>query len=316
MLPRGLAVLVIACAGFGQWASAHGIAGNRYFPGTLTFDDPAVADEWPTEISSFKHPAGDGTEVTDTAIESSFSRLLTPTLLVGIDTGWIERSRRGFGSQTGFDATSLNLKTLVYENDPHETLVSAGFNWGIGHSGAQAVGADRATTFQPGLFVGRGFGDFPDDVSWLRPFAIAGAVTPLFVTSRKSTVTAVTPSGQLAPVFTPASNILHWGVALEFSTLYLTDRFNGGPPKEEPLHQFVPLIEFAFDTPFGGGSSGRTVGTMNPGLSYVAETWQLAVEAIVPLERAAGRGVGVRAQILLFLDDLVPALFGRPLLSP
>src|SRR5215470_6321576 len=28
-----------------QAAHAHGIAGNRYFDGTLTFDDPAVADE-------------------------------------------------------------------------------------------------------------------------------------------------------------------------------------------------------------------------------------------------------------------------------
>ena len=26
-------------------AGAHGIAGNRYFAGTMTFDDPAVADE-------------------------------------------------------------------------------------------------------------------------------------------------------------------------------------------------------------------------------------------------------------------------------
>jgi hypothetical protein len=26
-------------------AEAHGIAGNRYFDGTVTFDDPAVADE-------------------------------------------------------------------------------------------------------------------------------------------------------------------------------------------------------------------------------------------------------------------------------
>jgi len=25
-------------------AAAHGIAGNRFFVGTLTFDDPAVAD--------------------------------------------------------------------------------------------------------------------------------------------------------------------------------------------------------------------------------------------------------------------------------
>ena len=44
---------------------------------------------------------------------------------------------------------------------------------------------------------------------------------------------------------------------------------------------------------------------MNPGLSYVAKTWQLALEAIVPLEWQARRGIGVRAQIPLFLDDLV-----------
>ena len=54
---------------------------------------------------------------------------------------------------------------------------------------------------------------------------------------------------------------------------------------------------------------------MNPGLSYVAVTWQVAAEAIIPLNGAAGRSVGARAQLLLFLDDLIPSLFGRPLLS-
>jgi hypothetical protein len=47
----------------------------------------------------------------------------------------------------------------------------------------------------------------------------------------------------------------------------------------------------------------------------VAETWQLAAEAILPMNREAGRGVGARIQLLLFLDDLVPMLFGKPLLS-
>src|SRR5215468_2034436 len=43
-------------------------------------------------------------------------------------------------------------------------------------------------------------------------------------------------------------DILHWGFALEFSTLYLTNRFTPGKlPKEEPLNQFVPLVEFSFD---------------------------------------------------------------------
>jgi hypothetical protein len=42
----------------------------------------------------------------------------------------------------------------------------------------------------------------------------------------------------------------------------------------------------------------------------VAVTWQIAAEAIVPLNRAGGDGVGFRAQLLLFLDDLLPSLFG------
>jgi hypothetical protein len=36
---------------------------------------------------------------------------------------------------------------------------------------------------------------------------------------------------------------------LEFSPLYLTDRFTGGPLNLEPVRQFVPLVEFAFDSP-------------------------------------------------------------------
>jgi hypothetical protein len=54
---------------------------------------------------------------------------------------------------------------------------------------------------------------------------------------------------------------------------------------------------------------------MNPGLSYVADTWQVAGEVIVPLNREGGRGLGVRTQLLFFLDDLIPSVFGKPLLT-
>jgi hypothetical protein len=102
------------------------------------------------------------------------------------------------------------------------------------------------------------------------------------------------------------------GVRVEYSTLYLTDRFTGGPPREEPLNQLVPLVEFAFDSPIGRGFGRKTAGTANPGLSYVAETWQIAAEAVVPLNREAGRSIGARVQLLFFVDDLVPALFRQP----
>jgi hypothetical protein len=41
----------------------------------------------------------------------------------------------------------------------------------------------------------------------------------------------------------------------------------------------------------------------------------VADEAIVPLNSASGHHIGGRAQLLLFLDDLAPSLFGKPLLS-
>jgi hypothetical protein len=108
----------------------------------------------------------------------------------------------------------------------------------------------------------------------------------------------------------PLPNTLHLEFALEYSTLYLTDRFTGGAPKQEPLKQWVPLVEFAFDSPLGQ----KTAATVNSGLSYVAVAWQGAGEAIIPVNHEGGRGVGFRLQLLIFLDEVSP-LFAKPLLS-
>jgi hypothetical protein len=311
MLPTRLLLTLAMLAGVHS-AHAHGIAGNRFFPGTLTFDDPAVADEAIVpNFSSAKHP-GEGGDVVDNSFNWSFFRLLTKTLGVGIDSGWIHRNW-GTSQQSGFDTTNLTIKGEVYRNNLHETLVAAGLTWGIGHSGAQGVDADTPDLIRPGIFFGKGFGDLPDSLAWLRPFGITGAATlehPMTGTSINSGIDPQT--GQLGPMITRNVDTLHWGFAIEFSTLYLTNRFTPGKlPKQEPLNQLVPLVEFSFDSPRGQ----KTSATMNPGLSYVAVTWQVAVEAIVPLNSEAGRSVGARAQLLLFLDDLIPSLFGKPLLS-
>lgn len=294
-----------------QTAQAHGIAGNRFFPGTLTFDDPAVADEAIVPNFSFwNHPDG-GSDVTDNRINWSFTRLLTPKIGVVIDNSWIIRNW-GVTQRSGFDVTNIGVKWEVYRDNPHEALLAASLLWGIGNSGAQGVDTKAPNTIKPGLFFGKGFGDLPDNVSWLRPFGITGAVVLEHPTGSVSTNLGFDPvTGQLGPMLTRSVDILHWGFALEFSTLYLTSRFTGGTPKEEPLNQLVPLVEFAVDSAPGR----KSVATMNPGLSYVAVTWQIAVEAIVPLNNASGHGVGGRTQLLLFLEDLAPALFGKPLLS-
>jgi hypothetical protein len=304
----------MAILGGAHSAQAHGIAGNRFFPGTMTFDDPAVADELLLIPSSRKHPldSGTGFNVLDTSMSWSFVRLLTPDIAVGINSGWIHRSGTGFPTQFGFDQTSLTIKKLMYKNELHEMLISASMSWAIGGSGAQGVGAHSPDMVQPGLFIGKGLGDLPDWLAWLRPFGIAAAVSADLPTRGTATNFGFdTATSRFGALPSSAVETLHWGFAIEYSTLYLTDRFKPGVlPKVEPLHQLIPLIEFAFDSPRGQ----KTVATMNPGLSYVADVWQVSLEAIVPLNSAAGHSVGVRAQLLLFLDDLIPSLFGRPLL--
>jgi hypothetical protein len=112
-----------------QTAQAHGIAGNRLFPETLTFDDPAVSDEAVLpNFSSLDHCDGRG-NVTDNRINWTFTRLLTPTVGVVIDNSWIARNW-GVTQRFGFDVTSVGLKWEVYRNNTHEALVAASLLWG------------------------------------------------------------------------------------------------------------------------------------------------------------------------------------------
>ena len=150
---------------------AHGITGNRFFPGTLTFDDPAVADEAIVpNFSNLNHPAA-GEDVTDNRINWSFTRLLTPTVGFVADSSWNHRSWVA-SQRSGFDVTSLGLKWEMFRDNPHETLVSASLTWGVGNSGAQGVGANAPNTIRPGISFGKGFGDLPEALAWFSPFGV------------------------------------------------------------------------------------------------------------------------------------------------
>src|SRR5262249_57636547 len=107
-----------------------------------------------------------------------------------------------------------------------ETLVSAGLGWGIGHSGAQGAGANAPDLIAPGIFFGKGFGDLPASLAWLRPFGITGALTlehPMTGTSINSGIDPAT--GQLGPTLTRNVDTLHWGFPLAFTPLSPTHTF-------------------------------------------------------------------------------------------
>jgi hypothetical protein len=301
--------------GLGPNAHAQGVAGNRFFPRTLAFDDPAVTDELMVpDFSEATHPLDPGDRVDDRTYDASFAARLTPDLAVQGSLVWTQWSRPHQPLEQGYNTTSVGFKGRLYENDAREELLSASLNWALPYSGSSAVGADRPGSVQPGVFFGKGFGDLTGGWRWIRPVSLSGAILADLPTHRHSGELALDPVTNTLRLMTVADPYtVRWGVALEYSTLYLTDAMHGETSQEQPRRQWVPLVEFAFDSPLGPG--GRRSATANPGLSYVRVAWQLAAEAIVPLDRSAGSGVGIRAQLVLFLDNLIPRLFAKPLLS-
>jgi hypothetical protein len=113
--------------------------------------------------------------------------------------------------------TVAHIKYKFYRNDEHETLWSAGIDWDIGGSGSKRVGAESFSTITPTLFFGKGFGDLPRDMKYLRPFAVTGLVG-IGIPSRASTTTVI-DTGDVSVDRHP--DRLKWGFAIEYSVAYL-----------------------------------------------------------------------------------------------
>ena len=73
------------------------------------------------------------------------------------------------------------------------------------------------------------------------------------------------------------------------------------------VNHLVPITEFSFKTETSNfDESEHTTGTINPGLLYVADKYQLGVEAIIPINRSSGDGVGVIGNLHFFQKKFSP----------
>jgi hypothetical protein len=291
---------------------AHGFAGSRFFPATLVTDDPFVNDELslPT-VSSIVTPDEGGTRETEIAVD--IAKRITPNFGVEIGESLINLRPPNESSRTGFGNLELGAKYEFFESDEHETILSVGAGVEIGGTGNQRVDADSYTTWASGLFFGKGFGDLPNTVSFLRPFAVTGQVgvaIPTSASTRTVTLDEKTTEREIDNERHP--DVLEWGFALEYSLIYLQEQVKdiGLNP---PFDRLIPLVEFAFETPLNRGESGRTTGTINPGVIWSGKYFQVGAEAMIPVNLRTGNDVGFVAQLHFYLDDLFPHSLGRPL---
>jgi hypothetical protein len=302
-----IVLAALACAGIQTGASAHGFAGKRFFPATLATEDPFVADELSLPTVSRRTVAGEGDEPGGRETATSFDIAKRITKNFGIEVGTTYLNLRGAeGTQRGFDNWEAGAKYQFYLDEAHEAIASFGVDWDIGNTGAKSVGAESFSTVTPAFFVGKGFGDLPDSMQYLRPLALTGSVG-VGIPSRSGTA-SVDDEGNASVERHP--HTLQVGLALEYSLPYLQS-FVKDVGLRGPFERIVPLVELTLEKPYDRGA-GPWTGTVNPGLLWAGRTVQLGLEAVIPVNRRTGGGTGVLFQLHFFLDDLFPHSLGKP----
>lgn len=287
----GLAVALLVVGFAANPVEAHGLAGQRFFPATLVIEDPFVADELALpSFSTIKTPDG-----RETSIGAELAKTITPSLgvSVGAEYLFLDPEEAGESSTDGFANPEVGLKYMLFKSDAHEAIVSLAFDWEIGGVGKESVGASRDSTIGPSLLFGKGLGDLPDALAYLRPIAITGVF------------------GAEIPFAADDATSLTYGISIEYSLRYLQNvvRDVGLPVF---VSQISPIVELLFETPIEGDDKWRTTGTVNPGLIWAGKYFEVGVEAIIPVNNRTGSNVGVRALVHFFLDDLWPTVF-RPI---
>jgi len=312
----GLSGLAIALVPLTE-SVAHEIVGNRFFPATLGIDDPGVNDEMslPT-VANFN--TGDDPSVRQRDISTEFSKRITEAFAVSFGSTY--SSLRAPGGPTGmgtagFQNLDTTFKYRLFRDPVHEFVMSVGVSIEWGGTGAESVGAEPFNHYTPTVYFGKGFGDLPDTLSWIRPVAITGQVG-YSIPGRNSTTTfGIDPdTGDPTTDTQFHPRVLNWGGTLQYSMPYLKSAvIDLGLP--DFINHLIPIVEATLQTPVANTltSGTLTTGTINPGFIWVGNTFQIGVEALIPINRQSGTNVGVIAQLHLYLDDIDPRGIGKPI---
>jgi hypothetical protein len=279
-------------------AFAHGFAGERFFPATILTDDPFVADEMSLPQVTQSPPGPDGSQQTD--IQIDLAKRIMPNFGFTIGDQWQRLKPTDLPAVTGLGALQTGAQYQLFVNGPHQALGLLGLTATWARTGrVQALGAPDFTTLSPTFDFGKGFGDLPRSLPYLRPFAITGNLG-------FDCPTKVESAG------VPNPTNFTYGFAYEYSFPYLECCVKDIGLRV-PFNQLFPLVEVSFSTAMNRGLGGQTTGTIQPGVIWAGPYFQIGAEAILPATRLTGHGYGGVVQFHIYLDDLFPHSIGKPI---
>ncbi len=300
-------------------ALAHAVAGARIFVPTLTMDDPGVADEASLPTIQYQRSGANGgpgpTHEVDLGFE--YDKRLTEFFGFAINDGWNIFQTDHAKTQTGFPNLTITAKYTFYINAEHEFIASIGVQREFGGTATLHTGGDKYGATAPTLYAGKGLGDLP--IGLARGLALTGelsyAITDVKV---KGSTVADPDTGATSVSYNLGSNN-QWsgGISLQYSFPYLKAQVKDfGLPAF--FNHLIPALEITWSSPSGSVTAGASGGAGTqlmyaPGVFYLADTWDIGIEALIPGNKATGTNVGAIAQFHLFLDDIFPHSLGKPI---
>jgi hypothetical protein len=302
-------IVLMALLVLPQSASAHGFAGQRFFPTTFQVDDPFISDEFSLLYNriTMNDPAG-GPRIETWSLDVAYSKRITPSLGVEVDEQYQSLHTQGDGTASGFANIGVNIKYQFFTSAVHETILSVGVSDEIGHTGSSKVGSDPFSTVSPAFYFGKGFGDLPESLGVLRPLAITGVIGPNFPLQK----TTSTANDQVGVDVTDNPTTLTWGFTVQYSLLYLQS-FVKDVGLTAPFNRMVAIVEFANETCLNADCKNQTTSTINPGIAWIGKFTQFGLAAEIPTNSRSGADIGVLGLLHVFVDDLFPKSIGRPI---
>ena len=286
------AVLLISAAPI--IAHAHGFAGKRFFPATLTFDDPFTQDEFDLLYSDTPNAKNDDGDTVDIhALDFEYAKSITPGFALSVGSAYVDNKFEDGSSQYGYDNIELSAKLMgkVYEGD--ESVWSYGLDVDLGGTSSHGIGEDYSV-YSPSFYFGKGLGNAFDSSSYLRPLAITGKIA------------AELPEQSDKP------DNLFTAFSVQYSMTYL-ESFVKDVGLPQLLRNSVLLVEMPLTTCLNNGCDGDVTGTVNPGIIFFNKSGQISLEAVIPVNDRTGNSVGALLQIHFYLDDLFPNTIGKPI---
>jgi hypothetical protein len=295
-------------------ALAHAVCGSRVYPVTLTLDDPGVADEVTIPQVVYTRSAADGGTGPghDTTVAFEYDKRLTEEIGFAFNDDYNVNQTNGAKTQTGWDDLTVTAKWAKCVDPDHGFQLGFGVIREFGRTGTSHIGSDEYGNTAPTVYLGKGLEEIP--VPLLQPLQLSGELSYSIADKAIKTFTTTNNTTGLTSSRSNNGSTNQWigAFSVQYSIPYLQNQIKDyGLP--EPFAHLIPLVEVDWTSPTTSDGNAPTTWTAAPGFIYLRSWYQVGVEALIPLNKAAGTNVGVVLQFHVFLDDLYQHGIGAPL---